>query len=101
MGGTVEQKAARWGNLLRVTAATLGAYGVTSLALAALSRALIRLGADPVETVVGLTLGSFALFTAIAIACFHGRNPVRTWGWLIGAALVLGAIAWISAAPPG
>lgn len=94
---TVEKRAARWGTILRVTAATLGAYGVTSLALAALSRALIRLGTDPVEAVISLTLASFIVFAAIAIASFHGRNPVRTWAWLIGSALVLGAIGWISA----
>lgn len=98
MSGMVGRGAVRWANVLRIAAATLGAYGVTSLALAALSRALIRLGFDPAETVIGTTLASFAVFAATAIAAFHGRNPVRTWGWLIGVAMVLGVIGWMSGA---
>ncbi len=70
---------ARWANAGRITACTLGAYGLTALVAAALSRLLVRLGTDAVEAVTGVTLASFALFAVIAMSAFHARNPARAW----------------------
>ena len=70
---------ARWANAVRITACTLGAYGLTALVTAALSRLLVRLGTDAVEAVTGVTLASFALFAVIAMSAFHARNPARAW----------------------
>lgn len=70
---------ARWANAGRITACTLGAYGLIALVTAALSRLLVRLGTDAVEAVTGVTLASFALFAVIAMSAFHARNPARAW----------------------
>lgn len=70
---------ARWANAGRVTACTLGAYGITALVTVALSRLLVRLGMDAVEAVTGVTLASFALFAVIAMSAFHARSPTRAW----------------------
>ncbi|WP_313394928.1 hypothetical protein [Sphingobium yanoikuyae] len=78
---------ARWANAGRITACTLGAYGLTALVIAALSRLLVRLGTDAVEAVTGVTLASFALFAVIAMSAFHARNPARAWSVMILLAL--------------
>lgn len=70
---------ARWANAGRITACTLGAYGLTALVTAALSRLLVRFGMDAVEAVTGVTLASFALFAVIAMSTFHARSPARAW----------------------
>lgn len=80
----------------RVVAGTLGAYGVTALAIMACSRLLIALGADPVEASLGASIGSFALFAGICIAVFHTPKPQRAWLWLGLAAMGLAGIVWIS-----
>lgn len=77
----------RWANAGRVTACTIGAYGLTALTTAALSRLLVRLGIDAVEAVTGATLASFALFAVIAMAAFHASNPRRAWIAMILTAL--------------
>lgn len=78
---------ARWANAGRITACTLGAYGLTALVTAALSRLLVRLGTDAVEAVTGVTLASFALFAVIAMSAFHAHNPARAWSVMILLAL--------------
>lgn len=78
---------ARWANAGRLTACTLGAYGLTALVTATLSRLLVRLGTDAVEAVAGVTLASFALFAVIAMSAFHARNPARAWSVMILLAL--------------
>lgn len=74
----------------RILAGTLGAYGLTALATVAVSRVLIRLGADPVEAVTGVTLASFALFAGVSIAVFHAPSTARAWFWLLALALPCG-----------
>jgi uncharacterized membrane protein len=85
----------RWSVALRTAAATLGAYGLTALATAALSLLLARIGMDRVEAVTAATLMSFALFAIIAMAAFHARSAARAWSWLAGAGVLLGGITWL------
>lgn len=86
---------ARWGAAFHVLAGTLGAYGLTSLATAALSLIMAALGMERVEAVTAATLASFAIFTGIAIATFHARSARRAWGWLSAIAAPLGLLLWL------
>ena len=92
--------AARLSTPSRVLAGTLGAYGVTSLATAALSLSLVRLGTTRVEAVTAATLASFLIFAVIAMAVFHARSATRGWAGLGGGAVVCGVI-WLLAGGGG
>jgi hypothetical protein len=73
----------------RALAATIGAYGLTSLAMVVLSLLLARIGLSKLEAVTAATLASFAIFALIAMAAFHARTAVHAWAWLLCAALPL------------
>lgn len=90
-----EQARGRWAVALRVSAGTLGAYGLTSVVTVALSLLLARIGMDRVEAVMAATLASFAIFAGVAMAAFHARSSARAWGWLFGLAVPLGLLSWL------
>lgn len=79
----------RWSAVSRTLAVTLGAYGLTALATAALSLLLVRIGMDRVEAVTAATLASFAIYAVIAIAASHAASAIRAWAWLLAFALPL------------
>jgi positive regulator of sigma E activity len=68
--------------LNRWVAVTLGAYGLTAIATAALSVLLARM-IGRVEAVTAATIASFAIFAFASMAAFHARSARRAWGWLI------------------
>lgn len=85
----------RWSVASRVLAGMLGAYCLTSLATAALSLVLTRIGMNRVEAVTAATLVSFAIFAIIALSMFHIRSAMRAWAWLIGMAAPLVGLSWL------
>ena len=82
----------RWMVTSRVLAAALGGYAVTALLTAVLSLLLPRIaGSSVVSGVLGATLWSFVLYTAIVIWVFSARSATRAWAGLGLSGLVLGA----------
>lgn len=86
----------RWSVASRILAGTLGAYGITALAITALSVLLARSGVDRVEAVTATTLASFLLLAIISMAAFHAHSVARCWAWLAGSALLCGLIWFLS-----
>ncbi|WP_294392911.1 hypothetical protein [uncultured Sphingomonas sp.] len=78
---------------LRILAATLGNYAVTSLAIALLARLLPMQRAEATMTA---TLASFAIFAVIAMASFGVRSIGRCWAWLAGSGALLTLALWLS-----
>jgi uncharacterized membrane protein len=91
----------RWSMTSRVLAGTLGTYGLTSLATAALALLLARSGMAQVEAVYAATLGSFLLFTVIVMAVFNARSMVRAWLWLFAFAVPLALALFTFLMSPG
>jgi hypothetical protein len=79
----------------RILAATIGNYGVTSLATALLARAW---PIAPAQASMASTLLAFAIFPALAMTAFAVRSPWRLWAWLVAVAVLLGAGLWLSLA---
>lgn len=90
-----KQARRRWSVAFRTMAGTLGAYGLTSLIVVASSLVLAAFGMDRVEAVYTVTLASFVIFAAIAMAAFHASSATQAWAWLIGASLPLGLLSWL------
>ncbi|MET0273296.1 MAG: hypothetical protein ABW360_09920 [Phenylobacterium sp.] len=97
MRGLSETARGRWSVAFRTLAGTLGAYGLTSLAVVVASLLAARLGLAKAEAVTAATLASFALFAAVAMAIFHVPSAARAWGWLAVASVTLGAV-WLGLA---
>jgi hypothetical protein len=80
----------------RAVAGSAGAYAVAALFAAALARVL---PIDRVEAVIPATLLAFLVAPGVTIWAFLARGPWRAWVGVIGAALLLGAVA-LAAGPP-
>lgn len=75
-------------------AGTLGAYGLTSLATAALAQLLAGSGMTRVKAVYAATLGSFLLFAVIVMAVPNARITLRAWLWLFAFAVPLALLTF-------
>ena len=80
----------------RTLAGTLGAYAVAALFGAALARTLPM---ERLDATVIATLLAFLVAPAVTVWAFLARGPWRAWAGVIGAVLLLGAMAW-AAGPP-
>lgn len=78
-----------WSTASRTVAGTLGAYGLTYLATAALSLLLPHFGLDRVEAVYSSLIASFLIFAEIAILVFSAKTAGRAWKGLLIAAVPL------------
>lgn len=83
---------------VRVLAATLGNYAVTSLATALIAR---MWPAEATEASMAATLLAFVLFPVLAMTAFAAKSPSRLWLWLVGGGAVLGGGLWLSLASGG
>lgn len=81
----------RWSVASRALAAIVGGYVLTNLVTLTLSLLPSLTGAAVASSLLGATMASFLIWTAIVMAVFHARTAVRAWGWLTGIALPL---AW-------
>lgn len=83
----------RWGVASRILAASVGGYLVSALAASVLALLLAAVNpGPPAIAVLGTTLGSFVLYTAIVLWVFATRSAARAWAVLGAAALLLGAL---------
>jgi len=76
----------------RILAATVGGYGLASLANIVAALLLGALGVNLPQALLATTMASFLLYAAIVMAVFHARSAGRAWAWLVGAALPLGLL---------
>ena len=85
----------RWMVVSRLLAATVGAYVVASLFGALAAFGLPRVSdltlADGV--VIG-TMLSFVAHAGLSVFAFSPVRAGRVWGWLLGAALLMGVMLW-------
>lgn len=78
----------------RALAAVLGGFVLASAAASALAAALVAGGLQPRGMAVGSgTLVSWIVWTGAAMWAFHAPSQGRAWGWLLGPAAALGAVA--------
>lgn len=84
-----------WSPALRVLAATIGAFGVASLATVTLALLLPRLGSTHADAVTIAFLASSLIFAAISLSAFHARSGAVAWRGLLMVTLALSALAWL------
>lgn len=78
----------------RALAAIAGGYAFTSLLAIAVSLLLPLVGVPPASALLGATMASFLVWTAVVMAVFHARSATRAWAWLLGAAAPMGLVVW-------
>ncbi|MEC3909316.1 hypothetical protein U5A82_02145 [Sphingobium sp. CR2-8] len=81
---------------LRALAGTVGAYGVASLAAAALARSL---PVARVEAVTIATMIAYLVAPGVTIWAFLARGPWRAVAGVVIAACALGGLAWMAGQP--
>jgi uncharacterized iron-regulated membrane protein len=88
-----DDAAYRWGIASRVMAAAAGGYLLSALAMSVLALAWpARAGASPAAGVLGGTLLSFVVYTAIGVGVFGARSAQRAWALIAVASLASGAL---------
>ena len=85
----------RWMVVSRLLAATVGGYVVASLfgALTAFSLPMVA-GLTLADGVVIGTMLGFVVHAGLFVFAFSPVRAGRVWAWLLGAALLTGAMLW-------
>lgn len=81
----------RWRVALRVAAAALGGYALTSAATVLLS---LLWPAPKAQAVLWATMLSFAIYTVAVIWVIHTSSLKRAWAGMVLGTLVLSTLAW-------
>lgn len=85
----------RWAVASRVLAASVGGYAAAALLSSALALGMVRWGGvSRADAVLWTSLGSFALYTAVAVAVFAARSATRAWWGLCAVALPCALLLW-------
>jgi hypothetical protein len=80
---------------LRVVAAIVLNYVLTTAAVALLGALLGAAGMQPAEAVALASMLGFVMFTGISMACFVQLSVARLYGWMSVASVVCAVLAWV------